>query len=113
MAKSVLKSPRGRTHAQRLEGRGTAKVILGQLKVPAEKKEGKEKQTEEVVGLIPRNPRNPEESLALSANDYKSGALIIVLNDLEPHSIIVGEAASADQPFDAVSPAHSSGSLPE
>ena len=73
----------------------TAKGTLGQLKVPADKKEGEEKQSEEVVGLI---ARNPGELLSLSANEQKSGALIIVLNDLEPHAIIIGDAASADEP---------------
>jgi len=73
----------------------TAKGPLTQLKVPAEKKEGEEKQSEEVVGLI---ARNPGESLALSANEQKSGALIIVLNDLEPHEVIVGDAVSAGEP---------------
>ena len=66
--------------------------------MPAEKKEGEEKQTEEVVGLI---ARNSEEPLALSANDQKSGALIIVLNDLEPHAVIVGDVVSASEPVGA------------
>ena len=74
------------------------KGTLGQLKVPTEKKEGEEKQADEVVGLI---ARNPEEPLALSANEHKSGALIIVLNDLEPHAVIVREAVSAGEPIDA------------
>ena len=73
----------------------TAKGTLGQLKVPADKKEGEEKQNEEVVGLI---ARNPGELLSLSTNEQKSGALIIVLNDLEPHAIIIGDAASTDEP---------------
>jgi len=76
----------------------TAKGTLAQLKVPAEKKEGEEKQTEEVVGLI---VRNPEEPLDLLANDQKSGALIIVLNDLEPHAVIVGDVVSAGEPVGA------------
>lgn len=79
----------------------TAKGTLAQLKVPAEKKEGEEKQAEEVVGLI---ARNPEEPLALSANDQKSSALIIVLNDLEPHAVIVGDVVSADEPAGAAAP---------
>ncbi len=76
----------------------TAKGTLAQLKAPAEKKDGEQKQTEEVVGLI---ARNPEEPLVLSTNDQKSGALIILLNDLEPHAVIVGEVASADEPVGA------------
>jgi hypothetical protein len=76
----------------------TAKGTLAQLKVPAEKKEGEQKQTEEVVGLI---ARNPEEPLALSANDQKSSALIIVLNDLEPRAVIAGDVVSADEPMGA------------
>jgi len=76
----------------------TAKGTFGQLKVPAEKKEADEKQAEEVVGLI---ARNPEEPLALSANDQKSGALVIVLNDLEPHAVIVGDLAFESAPTDA------------
>lgn len=72
----------------------TAKGMLTQLKVPAEKKEGEEKQPEVVVGLI---GRNPGELSTLSANEQKSGALIIVLNDLQPHAVIVGDAGSADE----------------
>ena len=73
----------------------TAKGTLAQLKVAAEKKEGEEKQAEEVVGLI---VRNPEEPLALSTNDQKSGALIIVLNDLEPLAVMVGDVVSEGEP---------------
>jgi hypothetical protein len=68
---------------------------LNQLKVPAEKKEGEEREREEIVGLI---ARNPGELASLSANDQKSGALIIVLNDLEPHPIMIGDASSASEP---------------
>jgi hypothetical protein len=74
----------------------TAKGTFGPLKVPAAPKEGEEKQTDEVVGLI---ARNPEEPLALSTNDQKNGALIIVLNDLEPHAVIVGNLVSASEPI--------------
>ncbi len=72
----------------------TAKGMLAQLKVPADKKEGEEKQSEEVVGLI---VRNPGELISLSANEQKSGALVIVLNDIEPHAILVGNVATADE----------------
>ncbi len=68
---------------------------LNQLKVPAEKKEGEEREREEIVGLI---ARNPGELASLSANEQKSGALIIVLNDLEPHPIMIGDASSASEP---------------
>ena len=70
----------------------TAKGTFAQLKVPAEKKEGDEKQPEEVVGLI---ARNPGELSVLSANEQKSGALIVVLNDLELHTVVVGDAVSS------------------
>lgn len=73
----------------------TSKGTLAQLKVPAEKKEGQEKQPEEVVGLI---ARNPGELVSLSANEQNGGALIIVLNDLEPHAVIVGDSGSATEP---------------
>ena len=62
--------------------------------MPAEKKEG-EKAHEEIVGLI---ARNPGELRPLSGNDLKNGALVIVLNDLEAHPVIVGEADFEGQP---------------
>ena len=102
--KDVLKRLQASTSFRSMLQRGlkapaaTAKGTLAQLKAPAEKKDGEEKQTEEVVGLI---ARNPEEPLVLLANDQKSGALIILLYDLEPHAAIVGEAAAADEPVGA------------
>ncbi len=72
----------------------TAKGNLTPLKVPAEKEDGEEGPPEEVVGLIARNPGE----LSLSTNEQKSGALILVLNDLEPHPVMVGDTASAGEP---------------
>jgi hypothetical protein len=73
----------------------TPKGSLGQLKVPAEQKEGEEKTREEIVGLI---VRNPGELGPLSGNDLKNGALVVVLNDLEPHQVTAGEAGSENLP---------------
>jgi hypothetical protein len=65
------------------------------LKVAAEKKEGDETVREEVVGLIARNPVEP---LSLPSNAQKSGAIIIILKDLEGYSIadLAGAAEGAD-----------------
>jgi hypothetical protein len=73
----------------------TTKGALTQLKVPAEKKEGEEKQQDEIVGLI---ARNPGELGTFSSNDQKNSALVIVINDLEPHQIIMGNATSETEP---------------
>ncbi|MDA8232155.1 MAG: hypothetical protein M0006_12530 [Magnetospirillum sp.] len=73
----------------------TAKGNLAPVKVPVEKKDGEEEPRDEVVGLI---ARNPGDLGTLSSNDQKNGALVIVLNDLEPHPIMIGDAASAGEP---------------
>ena len=79
-----------RSHLQRgLSAPGaTPKGSLGQLKVPAEKV-GEEEPRDEIVGLI---ARNPGELASLSGNDLKNGALVIVLTDLEPPLVMVGDA---------------------
>lgn len=41
--------------------------------------------------------RNPGELSVLSANEQKSGALVVVLNAREPHAVIIGDAASAGE----------------
>lgn len=69
----------------------TANGKLVQLKVPAETKESEEKPQEESVGLIARNPGDP---LSLGSNEVKSGAIIIVIKDLERHIVAVDAAAA-------------------
>jgi hypothetical protein len=54
------------------------------LKVPAPTG-NEEKQAEEIVGLIGRNIAE----LSFTTNDQKSGAIVIVLRDLEPHVVNV------------------------
>ncbi|WP_296711316.1 hypothetical protein [Rhodoblastus sp.] len=99
--KDTLKRLQASTSFRSLLQRGleaptaTAKGTFKPLKVPAEKKEDEEKQTDEVVGLIARNPEWP---LTLSTNEQKSGALIIILNDLEPHAVMIGDAAPVSEP---------------
>lgn len=68
----------------------TAKGNLTPIKVPAEKG-GEVKPNEEVVGLIVRNPGE----LSLSTNDQKNAAVIVVLNDIEPTQVVIGNAASS------------------
>lgn len=72
----------------------TVKGNLAPLRVREEMKEAEEKQLEEIVGLI---VRNPGELTFFSTNEQKNGALIIVVNDLEPHSITVGDATASDE----------------
>lgn len=71
----------------------TIKGKLAQLKVPAEKKEGEDKQAEDIVGLI---VRNPEDLASLTPNEQNSGALIIVLNDLEAVPLTSEETVHLD-----------------
>jgi hypothetical protein len=70
----------------------TAKGTLAELKVPGVKREGEQKPGEEVVGLVVRNPGELPPSL--NANHQKSAALIIVVNDLDPPSVVVADRAS-------------------
>ena len=63
------------------------------VKVPADKVDGEQVADEEIVGLI---VRNPGQMAALSGIDLKNGAFIVVLNDLEPLSIVVGEITAAE-----------------
>lgn len=68
---------------------------LTQLKVPARSRQAEDKPGEAIVGLI---VRNPGELASLSSNELKHGGLVIVLKDLEPHPVMVGEAGSLQLP---------------
>jgi hypothetical protein len=73
----------------------TPNSAFNQLKVPVEKKEGEEREREEIVGLIARNRR---QLASLSSNEQKNGALIIALNDLDPQPIMIGASGPASGP---------------
>lgn len=94
-ARDTLKKLQASTSFRSMLQRGirapeaTVKGKLTQLK--DEERREPEKQLGEVVGLI---ARNPGDLTSLTPNEQKHGALIIVVNDLEPHSIVVGDALS-------------------
>ncbi len=72
----------------------TAKGNLEQLKVPTDNK-GEEGLRNETVGLI---ARNPGELASLSGDYLKNGALVIILTDVDPRPVVVGDATPASKP---------------
>ena len=106
-AKETLKRLQGSSSFRSLLQRGlnqplpTVKGSLGELKVPGAKVEGQEKPAEEIVGLV---ARNPGELPSLTTNQQKSAAIIIVVNDLDPPSAVVGDRSgeSKDQKAETV-----------
>lgn len=93
-AKETLKRLQASTSFRSMLQRGlkapdaTIRGTLAPLRVREERKGAGEKQLEEIVGLI---ARNPGEMTSLSTNEQRNGALIIVINDLESHSIVVSD----------------------
>jgi hypothetical protein len=88
----------------------TLKGSLSQLKVPADKKDGEEKPSEEIVGLI---VRNPEEPLVLTPTERKSGALVVVVKDLEVQAAIAGTGVSTEEAAAAAADAPEGDPIPQ
>ncbi len=100
-ARDTLKRLQASTTFRSLLQRGlraptaTTKGHLAPLKVPKDEDPGNSAAGDEVIGLIARNPEPVE---TLPSGDQKNGALVVILNDLDPQSTTIAGDAAASVP---------------